>query len=147
MTPDNPRLTLTLPSDLRMLSIARAFVEAVAQTAGLDKSTVHAVVLATTEAVSNIIRHAHQDRPEAQFQIQCQIHTDAFELSFHDEGEPFDISAVPHLDPTEIRVGGRGVFLMRALMDELTCQRRGEHGNTLRMIKRRKDGSSVLECG
>ncbi|MCC6418102.1 MAG: ATP-binding protein [Gemmataceae bacterium] len=120
-----------------MLSVARAFVEAVAQTYGLDRSTVHAVVLATTEAVSNIIRHAHQDRPDAHLQIQCQLRADAFELSFLDEGEPFDISAVPHLDPTELRVGGRGVFLMRALMDELSCCPRGERGNTLRMVKRR----------
>jgi anti-sigma regulatory factor (Ser/Thr protein kinase) len=35
-----------------------------------------------------------------------------------------------------LRIGGRGVFLMRALMDELSCQPRGEGGNTLRMFKR-----------
>jgi len=140
-------LTLTLPSDLRMLSVARAFVEAVGQASGLDRTTIHAVVLATSEAVSNIIRHAHHNRPETQFQIQCTLLADAFEISFHDEGEPFDISAVPHLDPAELRVGGRGVFLMRALMDELTCHRRGERGNILRMVKRRQSASAVRGCG
>ena len=43
---------------------------------------------------------------------------------------------MPHLDPAEVRIGGRGVFLMRKLMDELSCQPRGERGNTLRMVKR-----------
>jgi serine/threonine-protein kinase RsbW len=147
MSLDNPRLTLTLPSDLHMLAVARAFVEAVSQTAGLDRTTIHAVVLATSEAVSNIIRHAHHDRPDAHLQIQCRLRADAIEIHFLDEGAPFDIEAVPQLDPTELRVGGRGVFLMRALMDELTCQPRGERGNTLRMVKRRQCTPSMRGCG
>jgi serine/threonine-protein kinase RsbW len=147
MAPDSPRVTLTLPTDLRMLSVARAFVEAVCQAHGLDKSSTHAFILATAEAVSNIIRHAHRYRPEAQFQIECRFSSDAFEVAFLDEGDPFDLSAVPQLDPTELRVGGRGVYLMRALMDELTCQPRGERGNTLRMVKRPKAAAAVRECG
>ena len=147
MASDSPRVTLTLPTDLRMLSVARAFVEAVCQAHGLDKSSTHAFVLATAEAVSNIIRHAHRYRPEAQFQIECRFSSDTFEVAFLDEGDPFDLSAVPQLDPTELRVGGRGVYLMRALMDELTCQPRGERGNTLRMVKRRKAAAAVRECG
>jgi serine/threonine-protein kinase RsbW len=130
-----------------MLSVARAFVEAVGQASGLDRATIHAVVLATSEAVSNIIRHAHHNCPETQFQIHCSLHPDAFEISFHDEGEPFDIAAVPHLDPAELRVGGRGVFLMRALMDELTCHRRGERGNVLRMVKRRQSAGAARGFG
>ena len=147
MPQDSSRLTLTLPTDLRMLSVARAFVEAVCQAHGLDKSSTHAFILATAEAVSNIIRHAHRYRPEAQFQIECRFGSDTFEIAFLDEGEPFDISAVPHLDPTELRVGGRGVYLMRTLMDELRCERRGECGNTLHMLKRRKAPVAVRECG
>ncbi|HEX5273636.1 MAG TPA: ATP-binding protein, partial [Gemmataceae bacterium] len=58
------------------------------------------------------------------------------EILISDEGAPFDLASVPHLDPAEVRVGGRGVFLMRKLMDELSCLPRGERGNTLRMFKR-----------
>jgi serine/threonine-protein kinase RsbW len=147
MAQDSPRVTLTLPSDLRMLSVARTFVEAVCHAHGLDKSSTHAFILATAEAVSNIIRHAHRNRPEATFQIECRFGVDTLEMSFSDEGDPFDITAVPHLDPTELRVGGRGVYLMRALMDELICQPRGDRGNTLRMVKRRKQAAAVRECG
>src|SRR5262245_35784665 len=128
MVSETPRVTLTLPTDLRMLSVARAFVEAVCQAHGLDKGSTHAFMLATAEAVSNIIRHAHRHRPEAHFQIECRFGPETLEMSFLDEGDPFDITAVPHLDPTELRVGGRGVYLMRALMDELTCRPRGERG-------------------
>ncbi len=127
--------TLTIASDLRMLATARGFIEAVCQAAGFDEPTVHSIVLAADEAVNNVIRHAHQGRPDAVVQIQCFLHPDAIEIRLIDQGEPFDIAAVPHLDPGEVRVGGRGVFLMRSLMDELSCQPRGEGGNTLRMVK------------
>ena len=129
---------LTIASDLRLLATARSFVETVCQAAGFDDCTTYAVVLAADEALNNIIRHAHQDRPEAVVQIQCFLRANAIEIRLLDEGDPFDLSAVPHLDPGELRIGGRGVFLMRSLMDELSCQPRGEGGNTLRMVKRRR---------
>jgi len=144
---DSPRLTLTIPSELRMLTVARAFVEAVCQTRNLDKRTTHSIILATGEALSNIIRHAHRNRPDAQIQVQCHADGPSFEVALLDEGEPFDVNQVPHLDPGEIRVGGRGVFLMRKLMDELVCETRGPLGNRLRMVKRCPDCSPVRDVG
>jgi len=147
MPAENPPFSLTVPSDLRMLAVVRAFVEAVCQTEALDRNTTHAIVMATGEAVSNIIRHAHHDRPELSLQICCRPGPDTMEILLVDEGDAFDIESVPPLDPRELRVGGRGVFLMRALMDELTCQRRAERGNVLRMVKRCGVVSGVRYCG
>src|SRR5258708_2267627 len=134
--------TLIIPSDLRLLELARTFVETMCYYADLDRAATEEAVLATHEAVNNIIRHAHQDHPEAQLQIQCHACPDGIEICLLDEGAPFDLSAVPYLNPSELRIGGRGVFLMRTLMDELTCERRGERGNALRMVKRRCRDSS-----
>jgi serine/threonine-protein kinase RsbW len=127
---------LTIPSDLRMLAMARSFVESACRASGFDADVTHAIVLAADEAVNNIIRHAHQDRPDAVVRIECLLLADGMEIRLIDQGAPFDIDAVPYMDPGELRVGGRGVFLMRSLMDELSCERRGEGGNTLRMVKR-----------
>ena len=88
------------------------------------------------EAASNAIRHAHHGDPKLLIHIQCALLGDAIEVSLLDQGAPFDVEAVPHLDPTEFRIGGRGVFLMRALLDELGCQPRSCGGNALRMVKR-----------
>jgi serine/threonine-protein kinase RsbW len=135
MAPEVP-WTLTIPSDLRLLALARSFVEGACRVAGFDERATRAIVMATDEATNNVIRHAHRDNPDAALQIQCFFISEGIEVRLLDEGAPFDISAVPHLDPGELRVGGRGVFLMRALMDELSCQPRGERGNLLRMVKR-----------
>lgn len=127
---------MTIPSDLRLLGLARAFITAVCEVSHVDEATTHAIVLACDEATNNVMRHAHQDNPDAPVEIQCLVEDDRIEVLIHDEGEPFDIEAVPHMDPAELRIGGRGVFLMRTIMDELTCERRSERGNTLRMVKR-----------
>lgn len=129
-------MTLTLPSDLRLLPVARAFVEAVCQVGGFDRAVTHAVVLAADEAVNNVIRHAHHNDGTTPVVLECSLLPDRIEVRLLDDGPPFDLEAVPALDPSELRVGGRGVYLMRALMDEVSCQPRTPRGNTLRLVKR-----------
>lgn len=132
-----PTFALTLPSDLRMLSVARSFVEAVCHACALERSALHAMVLATGEAVTNIVRHAHRDIPGAEMQIVVEVESDRVALTFLDQGQPFDIASVPQLPPGELRIGGRGVFLLRTLMDEIDCRQRTDRpGNVLHMIKR-----------
>jgi serine/threonine-protein kinase RsbW len=143
MVSDSPPWSLTIPSDLRLIVLARHFVESFCRYAGFDHSSTEAVVLATHEAINNVIRHAHQGHGDAKLQIQCQTVADGVEVRIMDEGKPFDVGAVPYLNPSELRIGGRGVFLMRTLMDELSCQPRGESGNTLRMVKRCRRNSSA----
>src|SRR5262249_8767964 len=131
-----PPVTLTLPSDLRLLPVARGFVEAVCRCAGLREESTRAVVVAVDEAVNNVIRHGHRCDKAMTLQIECYLAPNHLEVRLLDEGEPFDLTAVPKLDPSELRIGGRGVYLMRMLMDEVTCEPRGPRGNTLRLIKR-----------
>jgi serine/threonine-protein kinase RsbW len=128
---------LILPSDLRLLPVARAFVEAVCHAEGIHRELTDAVVLAADEAINNVIRHAHRNDTALTLQVACVLAPDRIEIHVCDEGEPFDLDTVPRLDPGELRVGGRGVFLMRALMDEVTCETRQPRGNVLRLIKRR----------
>lgn len=144
---DTPTFTLTLPSDPRVLSVARSFVEAVCQACELERALRHALVLATGEAVTNIVRHAHRDLPNAELTMHLQVAAEQIVLTFLDEGEPFDIALVPPLPPGELRIGGRGVYLLRALMDDVTCEPRGERGNVLRLVKRRTSIAATRDVG
>ncbi len=132
----SPPFALSIPSELRLLPMARRFVESVCQAGGLDQAATNAVVLAVNEATGNVIRHAHRDRPTTPLHIECRLLADGIDVRIIDEGPPFDLNTVPHLDPGEVRVGGRGIFLMRQLMDELSSQPRSQGGNILRMVKR-----------
>ena len=144
---DRPTFTLTLPSDPRMVAVARSFVEAVCQACTLDRPLRHALVLATGEAVTNIVRHAHRELPHAELTIHLQVAAAEVVLTFLDEGEPFDISLVPELPPGELRIGGRGVYLLRTLMDDVTCQPRGPRGNMLQLVKRRPPATATRDVG
>lgn len=148
MVSDQSPWSLAIPSDLRLISLARHFVETFCQHTGLDRQSTDSVVLATHEAINNVIRHAYRGQQNASLQIQCHAFEECLEIHVIDEGEPFDVMSVPHLNPGEIRIGGRGVYLMRTLMDEITCLSHGSRGNTLRMVKRcRKHSSSHSTAG
>jgi serine/threonine-protein kinase RsbW len=144
MPQNTATFSLTVPTDPRMLSVVRTFLEAACQALQIDRRAMHAVVLAGGEAVINIIRHAHRDKPEAQIQLQMHVTADGIILDLEDEGDPFDLDAVPHLEPGELRLGGRGVYMMRALMDQVSCQPRGLGGNQLRMVKHWPAGPARL---
>lgn len=146
MSVDLPTFTLTLPSETRVLSVARAFVESICHAFDFDRRSTNSIVLATGEAVTNILRHAHRDLPEATLTIQVMVEHHTVTVLLHDQGEPFDIDLVPHLEPGELRIGGRGVYMMRRLMDEVASQS-CERGNTLRLVKFAEQEMSVRFCG
>ncbi len=127
---------ITLPSDPVHLNTARGFIVAACRAGGLDPTATDALALAVHEALHNVIKHAHGHQVDVPLEIRCFPGPEVVEVHILDEGEPFDLTAVPCLDPAELRVGGRGVFLMRALTDELSIQTRGPRGNVLRLVKR-----------
>ena len=129
--------SLTITSDLRLLAVARSFMESICHAGRLNDATTDAIILAFHEAASNIIRHAHRDLPGASLHIACALDDERIEIHLRDEGNPFDLGSVPSLNPAEVRIGGRGVFLMRTLMDELSCEPLPDRGNHLRMVKYR----------
>src|SRR3954447_16955482 len=118
MNPLPRPFTLILPSDLKLLPLARAFVEGICQYCHCDPCFAESIQLALHEALQNAIRHAHGNRGEATLEIQALPRDDGLELRLLDDGDPFDVSGVPHFDPGEMRPGGRGVYMMRRLVDE-----------------------------
>jgi serine/threonine-protein kinase RsbW len=131
-----PPRSLTLASQLAELPRLRTFLEAACALARLDEAAQAGLVLAVHEAAANVIRHAHRCRAELPFTIRWDLRPDGLEVFLDDLGPPFDVTAVAVLDPGELREGGRGVFLMRALVDELATTPRSGGGNTLRLFKR-----------
>jgi anti-sigma regulatory factor (Ser/Thr protein kinase) len=129
---------VAFPSDTRLLGLARSFVEQLCRFYGMDPCGTESLVLAVHEAVQNVIRHAHRGVEEARIELSGRpLPAGALEIQVIDQGEPFDISRVPHWDPGEMRLGGRGVFLIRRLVDELYSEPLKPRGNRLRLVKYR----------
>ena len=102
------------------------------------KEAVEEIEIAIHEALANAVIHGNQENQEKQVHVACRCSLDGEVLSsVRDEGEGFDSRAVP--DPTEAQrlllTHGRGIHLMRTLMDEVSFE---ENGRVVRMRKRMK---------
>jgi serine/threonine-protein kinase RsbW len=106
--------------------------------AGTTTEAEEEIEIAICEALANAVIHGNHENQEKQVYVACRCGMDGEVLiSVRDEGEGFDSRVVP--DPTEaerlLLTHGRGLHLMKALMDEVSFE---ENGTVVRMRKRMK---------
>lgn len=128
--------TLIVPGNPEALTVVRGMVDAVCKLADCDDQTRYEIVTAVNEACSNVITHAYSGEQQQPITLQCSVSDEGLEVRLRDKGHRFDFDAVPELDPTEVRSGGRGVFLMRRFLDDVSSAVAPDGGNELRMFKR-----------
>ena len=121
-------LVLDLPSDIA--AIERAVDDAVehCSPAGLDRRRLLLNFrVGLTEALSNAVLYGNLGDPDKRVRVELRAVPGEVRVRVADEGEGFDPGAVPdpRLPENRILPTGRGVFLMRALMDEVRFNRRG----------------------
>lgn len=90
-----------------------------------------------TEAMTNVIFHAHRGDPERIVEITLDVEGNRIIIRFYDEGNSFDAAnralSSPCM-PDDLSERGRGIFIIRSLMDSVTYRRiNGKH--VLEMIK------------
>lgn len=115
-----------------------SLVERLCHRLGLDETTSYHVELAVVEAVTNCMRYAFGEESESRpMHVAARVEEDALVISVTDGGEPveLDLELEPERrPPDELREGGRGLFLIRSLMDGVE-HRSTSAGNILRMTK------------
>lgn len=103
-------------------------------TKGYGERAMFAIRLALEEAVTNAIQHGNKLDNSKKVAVDFTMDDDKVVMSVTDEGEGFDASSLP--DPTldeNLQVtGGRGIALMRAYMDSVEFN---EKGNKVTMTK------------
>ena len=72
---DGALFSLTLPSELRMLSVARSFVEAVCQAYRLDRATTHAKATASGELESTLHMQTVEQKTQAIIPVAARERT------------------------------------------------------------------------
>ncbi len=90
--------------------------------------------LVLTEAMANAIKHANKNDPNKDVHISINLTDDLLSIKVYDQGQGFDISTEDVQTPDPALDHGRGVFLIRSLMDSVTYNR-CETGNVLIMRK------------
>jgi serine/threonine-protein kinase RsbW len=135
----DPESILRIAAELKNLSRIRSFVQKTAAALGADRDVIADIILATDEAVTNVIVHGYQDGP-GMIEIELRRNGNAIVVYVRDQSVPFDPTSIPAPDvnqPLEERpLGGMGIHIIRQLMDEVRHHITPQGGNELIMIKR-----------
>jgi anti-sigma regulatory factor (Ser/Thr protein kinase) len=114
-------------------------VEACRHLGGLDADAAFRLRVAMGEAVANAILYGNGEDPTRFVTIEAEAHPELVRVRVADEGAGFDPSSIP--DPTGPagveRRRGRGLFLLRSLMDEVGFN---EIGNQVTLVLRARAG-------
>jgi serine/threonine-protein kinase RsbW len=91
--------------------------------------------LVLTEALANAIEHAPQSDKDEQLRVHIHIDGDYLCIKVYDHGEGFDLNQVQMPDFETLDEGGRGIFVIRQLMDSVEYHKSAD-GNVLEMRKK-----------
>jgi len=108
--------------------------------AGLDGDRLTDLAVALAEALSNAAVHGHRLDPSRRVGVAVSVSPGCVVVEVADRGRGFDARRVS--DPTapdrQLAPGGRGIFLMRRLVDEVEYN---AAGNTVRLtVRQRRNG-------
>lgn len=141
MTSGHHIVRLEFTSGLEMLNFLQVASDLIARSVGLDEDASHWVSTAVLESVTNAVKHGNRNDATKRVFIEFETIVAAdLELSIRvrDQGEGFDPETVadPLAPANLLKSSGRGIFLIRNLMDDVRLQRAPEGGMEMRMIKR-----------
>ena len=134
------QLAIELPNDLRAIEQSVAAVLDRCHQVGFDADRIRLNLrVGLTEALANAMLYGNGQDVRKRVLVEARISREAIQIRVTDEGRGFDPSSVP--DPTVpdriSRSSGRGIFLIRKLMDHVEYN---ERGNTIEM---RLDGQGA----
>jgi serine/threonine-protein kinase RsbW len=124
---------LKLPSHPRCICEVENYVRDLVERLHIDENLYPNILICLTEAVNNAMIHGNQLDEQKEIMLSCHEKEHEIQFTISDEGSGFDPYKVP--DPTsKERIeteGGRGVFLMKQLTDEIHFL---NHGRTVKLM-------------
>jgi serine/threonine-protein kinase RsbW len=141
MPSQTQRTDVVLESRLDSITLAESICVRVAELAGFDEDDCYRISVAVREGVINAFRWGNEEQSHKKIFMSFHVNDGKLIVRIADQGRGFDLADVP--DPLAeenlMKTSGRGIFLMRAYMDEWDVGRSREGGAELVMAKRLPD--------
>jgi len=130
------RVSYTLDSTLDSVNHAESKAQEVAARVGFNEDDQYNIAMAVREAAVNAVLHGNARYPQKKFFVAYETTEDALVITITDQGKGLDPLSLPDpLAPENLMKGsGRGIFLIRAFMDEVLF-RNLEPGTEITLIK------------
>jgi len=144
MAANSQRVEVTLETLLESVDLAESIVMRIAEAAGFSEEHIHKIGMAVREGVINAYNYGNQQNRAKKIRLTIEISPESMTVRVLDQGKGFELHEVP--DPLAeenlLRTSGRGLFLMRAFMDEFSVRPGPEGGAELVMVKKLPDAVS-----
>ncbi len=120
-------ISIQVPSISENIRMIESFIDNAKERFHLNDDIYGNIMIAVTEAVNNAIKHGNSgDRTKNVF-LSLSLNESLIKFVIMDEGNGFDYQNLP--DPTAPenleKIGGRGIFLMKHLSDEVQFKEEG----------------------
>jgi serine/threonine-protein kinase RsbW len=125
-------LALTLPRDEQTVPVARHIVRNAMEQVGVESSCVYDVELVLSEACTNVLLHSG---PGDEYKVRLDLEDHLSVIRVIDVGRGFDSAKLQAEDSLLDAERGRGLGLMRALVDRLDLTSRPEAGTIVTLEK------------
>ena len=130
--------SLVLPSDRKEISKFENLLVEINTEFGMAMEKFINFQIAASEAIVNAIVHGNKQNPLKKVFVEVITDEHKLEMRIKDEGEGFDVSKLP--DPTDetnlYKESGRGVFIIRSLVDEFYIESNTEGTRMVLLMKK-----------
>ena|SRR6185369_152555 len=134
----NIELDIKVPNHTKYLSLVGRIGEDIAKEIdrylGDRESLAYQLNLVLTEAMTNAIKYGAPESSDEKVHILINVGENELSIRIYDCGQGFDINDIPAPDFEKLEDRGRGIFLIRSLMDSVKYVK-GVEGNVLEMVK------------
>ncbi|MGH9782896.1 MAG: ATP-binding protein [Terriglobia bacterium] len=129
---------LVLESTLESVDQAERLTLEMAREAGFDEDDLHRIGMSVRECVVNAVVHGNRYDAQKTVDFSVTRSADRFQIRIADQGAGFEIKDLPDplADENLLRTSGRGIFLIRAFMDEVHVNRLRPEGTEVILIKK-----------
>ncbi len=121
-------IRIEIPSLSENIRIIESFIDNAKEKFHLDEDIYGNIMIAVTEAVNNAIKHGNQNNSSKNVSLSLSLNEGLIKFTVQDQGSGFDFHKLP--DPTSpeniSKPGGRGIFLMKHLSDEVNFKENGK---------------------
>jgi serine/threonine-protein kinase RsbW len=124
-------LSVALPRESVSVPVVRRLAGQALRAFGVDDDDVDDVMLAITEACANVIDHAGATDT---YDVKIELSADRCAITVVDQGGGFDAAKVPATVSQDAEMG-RGLALMRALVDNVAFRNEPQAGAVVHMVK------------
>jgi serine/threonine-protein kinase RsbW len=126
------KLTLALPREELSVPAVRRVLAASMQALGVTEQTIADIEVALSEACTNVLDHAGGG---SEYEVSAGIDGSMCVIEVIDRGPGFDSDGKGMADAAPQAEGGRGIQLMRELVDRVTFTNRPTEGTVVHLEK------------